>query len=73
MTSKQQKRFDEHADCGGSIRYAIDYDSYFCTKCDVWLSDKCSDEECFFCPTRPERPSLLKKGSRTVSLEEWHK
>lgn len=38
-------------------RYFEYLDAYACMMCDEWLSTKCTDAACQFCPTRPERPS----------------
>lgn len=36
------------------------YDAYYCDKCDIWLEPKCSNPECEFCSTRPDKPSEMK-------------
>jgi len=33
------------------------YDAYVCTFCDEWLEDKCGDEACPYCSSRPAKPS----------------
>lgn len=38
-------------------KYCGIHDVYFCEACDVWLEKVCSDPDCEFCPTRPQRPS----------------
>lgn len=40
--------------------YNDKYDSYICTKCNVWLETKCEDAKgCPICTGRPEKPSEL--------------
>lgn len=33
------------------------YDAYVCVECNIWLEDKCDDEDCLFCSNRPDEPS----------------
>lgn len=37
--------------------YSPKYDAYYCYKCDIWLENKCKEEDCEFCIKRPEKPS----------------
>lgn len=41
--------------------YSIEYDAYYCSKCNKWLESKCEDKECKFCSKRPDKP-LSKKA-----------
>ncbi len=51
--------------CQGNSSYDELFDSVYCVKCNVWLEKICSDDNCYYCRTRPEKPStkkiLLKK------------
>lgn len=36
----------------------VRWDAYFCSVCDEWLEEPCTDENCiYFCTIRPARPS----------------
>ncbi len=41
--------------CGGAVRHSAVFDSFYCTRCFVWLEKKCSDVACEFCTKRPEK------------------
>lgn len=34
------------------------YDAYYCIQCYVWIEERCSDESCYYCSSRPDRPSM---------------
>jgi hypothetical protein len=40
--------------------YLSEYDAYACMNCDIWIENKCSDDECGICKDRPWRPSDVK-------------
>lgn len=42
--------------CCSSKVYSPEYDAYYCKFCNVWLENKCSNEDCEFCSQRPEFP-----------------
>ena len=44
--------------CGSASEYDMEYDSYYCPECNVWLEPICGSEDCMFCANRPERPLL---------------
>jgi len=44
--------------CGSASEYNMDYDSYYCADCNIWLETLCGSEDCMFCKNRPERPLL---------------
>jgi len=41
--------------CKGVVSYSELYDTHYCAKCLVYLDSKCSDEDCVFCPKRPDK------------------
>ena len=41
--------------CNVPIKYEELFDSFYCPECKEWLSDKCEDENCYFCISRPEK------------------
>lgn len=40
-----------------AISYDERYDADYCPKCNEWLEKQCSDSDCFYCRSRPERPT----------------
>jgi hypothetical protein len=56
--------------CSTLIKYSVCYDCHFCPKCQLWLEGKCSDAECWFCPTRPEKPNFNQNVRIKKSLKE---
>jgi hypothetical protein len=42
--------------CGINQIYFDKYDAYFCPKCNHWLENKCGDQDCNYCPNRPDLP-----------------
>jgi NADH pyrophosphatase NudC (nudix superfamily) len=46
-------------DCGGEKQYSSKVDTYYCELCNKWLEEKCTDPECHYCTTRPEKPSQV--------------
>lgn len=45
--------------CNSERQYAYKYDAFYCELCNMWLEDKCTDPECEYCTTRPEKPSQV--------------
>lgn len=45
--------------CGKKRYYSLEYDTYYCPFCDIWLEEACDDPECRFCASRPNKPSQL--------------
>ena len=45
--------------CQAPKNYSDEYDCYYCTPCNIWVEDKCSDADCEFCNLRPELPNLV--------------
>jgi hypothetical protein len=45
--------------------YCETHDAYFDPLKDEWLESACSDPECWYCPGRPERPSLVVRKQQT--------
>ena len=43
--------------CLNSLNYNEEHDSEFCSTCDEWREDSCSDPNCEYCLARPEKPS----------------
>ena len=37
--------------------YSEEHDCFYCKPCNKWLEEKCDDEECEYCWTRPPKPS----------------
>jgi hypothetical protein len=51
--------------CGAEPdRYSTKHDAVFCSACDRWTEDKCSDEACWYCAGRPEKPSSVVAARR---------
>ena len=46
--------------------YTHIFDAQYCKLCDEWLEAKCSDDNCEFCSTRPEKPSQMPKSAHEV-------
>jgi hypothetical protein len=42
--------------CAAQRVYHMDFDAYFCARCNVWLEAACDDPSCPYCPGRPTRP-----------------
>jgi hypothetical protein len=42
-----------------NVEYNQEYDAYYNSVNDEWIEDKCSDPDCFYCPSRPEKPSMV--------------
>lgn len=42
--------------CNERGRYKEQWDSYLCPKCNKWITEPCTDEECFYCKNRPITP-----------------
>lgn len=42
--------------CGQLTDYNVQYDAYYCTKCNNWTERKCSDSDCGYCTKRPMKP-----------------
>ena len=47
--------------CNAELDYYWEYDCLYCSECDEWSEQKCSDKECEFCNKRPEKPSLAEE------------
>jgi len=47
----------ECSHCGIRKVYILNYDTYACLNCDLWLEKICGDADCEFCAGRPDRPS----------------
>lgn len=50
--------------CCSSKAYSKEYDAYYCKFCNVWLEKECSDNNCYMCRTRPERPLDNKENKK---------
>jgi rubrerythrin len=49
-------KIEEHKKvCEANIQYSYKYDAYGCANCGIFFEKKCEDEECEFCPQRPEK------------------
>lgn len=44
--------------CVHEISYCSEHDSYYCPVCMEWREEKCLDDECRMCRTRPDRPLI---------------
>jgi len=63
VVSKSSFHFDGYVQypvycetCNHVKLFDIDHDAHFCPLCNVWIDKKCSDPNCDFCSTRPEKP-----------------
>lgn len=45
--------------CKSHLVFYDDFDAYFCPKCNNWMESKCTDSECEFCSSRPDRPLAI--------------
>jgi hypothetical protein len=45
--------------CKYQIYYYDKYDASFCLQCNRWIEDKCNDENCNYCNSRPMKPLLI--------------
>lgn len=43
-------------ECGATLVYHEQFDGTFCPQCNVWVSSKCCDPACCYCPNMPDRP-----------------
>lgn len=54
---------DEPHDCGGEVGYNNFFDAYFCSACDLWLTEPCGAKDhshCGYdCWLRPAKPSEM--------------
>lgn len=57
--------------CKTRGKYNLEYDTYFCPSCLVWLEPRCSDETCEFCTKRPAKP-LKEKEEKEEKEEGGH-
>ena len=48
-------------ECGGPKQLHRQYDTYYCARCNVWLSTVCGAAGCLACKDRPERPLQTKE------------
>ena len=48
--------------CRSETKYSNKYDAYYCELCNKWLENTCSDPECTYCQTRPEKPSQMENN-----------
>lgn len=46
--------------CLEPLAYHDEFDAQYCTACDEWREDLCSDPACEYCFTRPKKPSDYK-------------
>ena len=37
--------------------FSVEHDCFYCKNCNLWLEEKCDDEECEYCRDRPPKPS----------------
>lgn len=42
--------------CGKDNQYIPKHDAYACMFCNKWHENKCIDDKCEFCSTRPNKP-----------------
>ena len=47
--------------CDTVKSYSGEYDSYYCKSCNEWLEDICTDRDCLYCNTRPDKPNEQSK------------
>lgn len=47
--------------CLNPLAYNDEYDSQFCSACDEWREETCSDPSCEYCLERPKKPSHCEK------------
>lgn len=47
--------------CKFNLVYYDDFDAYFCPQCNSWSESKCSNTNCKYCSSRPEKPLVQKK------------
>jgi len=45
--------------CCNERHYSNKYDAYYCELCNKWMEEKCDDENCEFCSSRPNKPSQM--------------
>lgn len=45
-------------DCStnANVKLNLEFDSYYCTKCNAWIEQKCEDSMCMYCSKRPDCP-----------------
>jgi hypothetical protein len=53
------KAMPKNCQCGWPLDYNERFDCYYCSKCNEWKEKACSDEKCFYCKDRPERPRKI--------------
>lgn len=42
--------------CIECLNYSIEFDAYFCLKCNTWTDNPCGNPECARCKERPQKP-----------------
>ncbi len=49
--------------CNRYQLYSHDHDAYYCSYCNIWLEERCDDNQCSHCRYRSDKP-FMKKGSK---------
>ncbi len=52
--------------CGSEEKYNSRYDAFYCDKCDRWLEEACGSPLCYYCATRPNRPSIAVREAEII-------
>lgn len=53
---ERQELADFCHDCFTPLSYHETFDACYCTKCNAWREETCTDPTCEYCDIRPKRP-----------------
>jgi len=71
---KTIKGIDVCIRCGIEISYSDKFDAHYCSKCNIWLEERCVDPLCTECSKRPLRPTIKSKTKpkkKKDEIVEW--
>ena len=77
---KTIKKKDVCIRCETEICYSEMFDAQYCSKCNIWLEERCVDPLCGACSKRPVRPTVKnkkkeikinKRNKKIKEIVEW--
>ncbi len=60
MVDEEPKIINPCPGCQKECLYNPNFDSFYCTECNIWAETICGDAHCTFCSQRPETPNKRK-------------
>jgi len=58
MIHEEPKIINPCPGCHKKTLYNPDFDSFYCTYCNIWVETVCGQTYCDFCSNRPEKPNV---------------